>query len=157
MFLKLRFNATDDNENRCAGWHRHFARFDVFGFLIRGFWARWQRATRALFSHFRVVVAIFCYKMHFHIFWSLGKIFWWKSWQCQLCRRTEQKNWTAVAWFRSDLAWFKLPTSWNSASRRLVTLNQLWAVADDRRAHTRFSFPQSIYQACAYYLVRIFW
>ena len=32
--------------------------------------------------------------------------------------------------------------------------NQLWAVADDRRAHTRFSFPQSIYQACAYYLVK---
>ena len=75
LFLKLCFNVTDDNENWCAGWHRHFARFDVFGFLIWGFWARWQRATRALFSHFRVVVAIFCYNMHFHVFWRLGKIF----------------------------------------------------------------------------------
>ena len=37
MFLMLRFNATDDNENWCAGWHRHFAGFDVFGFVIRGF------------------------------------------------------------------------------------------------------------------------
>ena len=39
------------------------------------------------------------------------------------------------------------------ASRKLASLNQLWAVADDRRAQTRYSFTQSIYQACAYYLV----
>ena len=90
----LRFNSTDDNENRCAGWHWHFTCLD---FLIWGFWACWQWGTQALFSHFRVVVAIFCYKMHFHIFWSLGKIFWWESWQCQLCRR---------------MTWVQVPCSW---------------------------------------------
>ena len=35
----------------------------------------------------------------------------------------------------------------------VISLYQLWAVANDRRAHTRNSFTQSIYQACAYYLV----
>jgi len=34
MFLMLRFNANDDNENRCAGWHRHFTRLDFLVFLI---------------------------------------------------------------------------------------------------------------------------
>ena len=51
FIMKWCFNETDHDENRIVGWHRHYERFDVFGFLIRGFWARWQRATRALFSH----------------------------------------------------------------------------------------------------------
>ena len=37
LFLKLLFNATDDNENLVIGWHRHCARLDVFEFLIQGF------------------------------------------------------------------------------------------------------------------------
>ena len=35
----------------------------------------------------------------------------------------------------------------------LVILYQLWAVADDQRVHTCYSFTKSLYQACAYYLV----
>ena len=69
LLRKLCFNATDDHENRMVGRYRNSARFDVFGFLIRGFWARWQRATRALFNHFPEVIAIFCHQMLFPIFW----------------------------------------------------------------------------------------
>ena len=67
--MKWCFNETDNDENRIVGWHRRYARFDVFGFLIRGSWARWQRATRALFNHFPEVIAIFCHQMLFPVFW----------------------------------------------------------------------------------------
>ena len=29
------FNETDNDENRIVGWHRRYARFDVFRFLIQ--------------------------------------------------------------------------------------------------------------------------
>ena len=37
LLRKLCFKATDDDENRVVGRYRHAARFDVFGFFIRGF------------------------------------------------------------------------------------------------------------------------
>ena len=80
------FNETDHDKNWIVGWHWHYKRFDVFGFLIRGFWARWQQATRARFSNFRPVFAIFCNNMQFHVFWRLSKNIWAEFWQCELCR-----------------------------------------------------------------------
>ena len=67
--MKWCFSETDHDQNRIVGWHRRNAQFDVFGFLIRGSLARWQRATRALFNHSPEVIAIFCHQMLFPLFW----------------------------------------------------------------------------------------
>ena len=36
FIMKWCFNETDHDENQIIGWHRRYAQFDVFGFLIRG-------------------------------------------------------------------------------------------------------------------------
>ena len=73
--MKWGFIVTENDENQIIGPSRHSARFDVFGFLIGALWASWQRATRALFSHFLEVVAIFCSSMLFPVFWVHCKIY----------------------------------------------------------------------------------